>query len=364
LIPSIFLILSLTLLAFMVADSRVAAQNEETPYYVEIGTIHYPTEVTINSTFQIFLTINFSMPSVAGYSMSTSKWFLQARAYNSSNPTHLLANSNLDLVSGQGSQTLDVTLRAPDTETILNITIFAMYQPTPSFQGPNLQYTPLESSWRYTHAQSSFKTVSIAVSDEVALVLNVSPPIHVPVTIDGFESYVTDNNGSLTVSLSGLRWHVIELPTLVQLGTSVRAIFVSWGDGYPFNVRDEYFTGSRELSVNYTTQYLLQVQGCQGSGWYVQGSAVTLTAMDEGADRWPLGYFGFRTVFQGWKGDVQSDNKTVRLLMDGPHQVACVTERQFRPPILRAAIMLSFVVVTFGILWKFARSRRRLPRKR
>jgi len=350
------------------ADSciqQAAAESESTSYYVNISAIQYPAQVPINSTFQVSVGIDYAMPTISGYSMSTTKWLIQARAYNFSTATPIeqncrslqvagcfLANSNLDEVSGTGSSSLTLTLRAPAFVSLMNFTIFAMYQPVPSVAGINLQYAAVDELWQYTHSSRSYMSLTVQVSNTVKLTVNLSLPNSTAVTVDGFQSYATDTKGHLELNLTALQWHVIDVPDAVELAPGERAIFVSWSDGFSSHIRNWYFSSDTTLTAIYQIQYLLLVSNSDGSGWYDAFTYVTVSAPNVRVPNNVLGLIGYRDVFKNWTGDVRSNNPTIVILMDQPHQIVAEWEGRLTLSLPVIALLLLGFFMLGICLWK------------
>jgi len=71
----------------------------------------------------------------------------------------------------------------------------------------------------------------------------------------------------------------------------------------------------------------------------------------------PLGFIGARDKFVGWKGDVHSDNLTIRVLMSANKQVSAVWETQLQIPVLVIVVVGCAVAVVLLVKLR----RRKLP---
>jgi len=361
------LLLGLPLLFFSqpYSGTMVAAQQAST-YYLQISKVDYPQEVPINSTFRITVIINYSLPMLSGYSTSSSKWLIGARLYNSTGGAEgpssetFLATSNVDEVSHSGTDVFTLTVNAPSFQTTISFTIYAMYQSVSSSTVSYLLSDARKGQWSYTHGPNSHVEISIHVSQEVSLYFATND-LQIPLTIDGYQQFETDNSGRLTVKLAVLRWHLIEIPPDVDLGGGARAVFVSWQDGTNASVLSLYFRSNVILNATYRTQFLLKVTNNPGSGWYDNGSYAEVDAVSERQARGLTGLIGFKDVFKGWTGDVESHNITVRMLMNGPHQITAEFRIQYRPSAVKVGVTIT-ISVLLGIAFYWLVFKRLLKR--
>ncbi len=359
----LILFLVLPLLASASPIISVAAQQTSNFYYVNIIKVDYPIEVPINSTFRITVVVNYSLPELSGYSISTSKWLIAARLYNSTGgaPTlsadTFVAASNVDQVSNRGTDILSISASAPSFRTALKFTIYAMYQSVSSFTASSPLFAPKDSGWTYSRGPNSNVGFSVKVSETVSLRLTASD-LQIPVVIDGAQGYDTDNAGHLTVNLTVLQWHLIGIPATINLGQGTRVVFVSWQDGTNSTGLPIYMKSDVSLNATYKIQYLLRVNDGQGSGWYDKASIANVNAVSEKRARGIMGLIGFKDVFRGWTGDIQSQNTTVTIIMDKPHQLTA--QYQTEMPVIHTFIdfvlhldkYLNRLIQTFGF-WTY-----------
>jgi hypothetical protein len=361
----LLLVLPLLILSHTYSDTMVGAQ-QASKYYVQISKVDYPLEVPINSTFQIKVVINYSLPIISGYSTSTSKWLMAALLYNSTGDVQgpsaetFLATSNVDEVSNGGTHVFSLTAKAPSYQTTITFTIYAMYQSVYSFIGSYLLSGAKTGHWSYTHGPNSHVEFSIKVSQEVSVYFATNN-LQIPVSIDGYQQYETDNLGRLTVKLAVLRWHLVEIPATVDLGGGTRAVFVSWQDGSNSTVLSLYLRSNTILNATYRTQFLLKVNNNPGSGWYDNGSYVEVDAVSERQARGLIGLIGFKDVFRGWTGDVESNNKTVRILMNDPRQITAEFTVQYGPSAVKVGLIIT-ISALLGIAFYWLVFKRLLKR--
>jgi hypothetical protein len=331
-------------------------------YFLSITKLDYPREILINSTYRISASVSYSLPKIEGYSISTTKWLVAVRLYNSSgNPPSrdtYIATSATSQLSGFGTQTFALSGRAPTYERTMNLTVYAMFQTVPSFSGSYPTSGPSENKWSYTRGDNSSMTLSIHVTGIATLALQSN--IQIPVTIDGYQQYITDQSGRLEISLLGLQWHLIEVPEEVNLARDKRAVFLSWQDGANSTSRNIYLSSDVNLEAAYRTQFFLQVNNSIGSGWYDQGMDVLVVATRKEANGY-LSLLGFEDTFTGWTGDVTTNNVTLTLPMDGPHEVAANWKLQFRPGLIRLVMFALILGILFTVAHAFLKRSKRSP---
>jgi len=88
------------------------------------------------------------------------------------------------------------------------------------------------------------------------------------------------------------------------------------------------------VKANYKTQYYLSVSSTvqaavSASGWYDQGSTVTISAPPTIAFPGLLGILGARHVFAGWMGTISNTSTKVEFLMKSPHSITAVYEADY-----------------------------------
>jgi hypothetical protein len=111
------------------------------------------------------------------------------------------------------------------------------------------------------------------------------------------------------------------------------------------------------VTALYNQQYYLNVQTDQGSaygsGWYDAGSTAQVYAST------PISTtYGVNIVFNGWQGDLQSNNQTASLLMDGPKNVIATWRSD--PTVLYltvAGLVIAALLIVGGVLVALTRGR-------
>jgi len=350
-----------SVIAHCYANLVVSAQQTPT-YYVRVGNIDYPSEVPINFTFRISVVVNYSFPMLSGYSALPALWLITARFYNSTGNAvepsvqTLLGTSDVEQVRNKGTHTFYTTIQAPSYPTTIHVTVYAMFQPLPPYVGSYLPSGLKTDEWSYTHGTDSMVEISINIVQNADVYLSTNKP-SIPVTIDGYQQVKTDSSGHLTVKLAVLRWHFIAVPDVVGVGSGVREVFVSWQDGSNSTLLSLYLRSTAYLNLTYKTQFLLTVKGNEGSGWYDESSYAELHAVSERQANGLLGMIGFNEVFSGWSGDLHTHSPTVRVLMDGPHQMVAEWVTRYEPRGVRIVLTIAIVIMII-CLWVFARKRK------
>ena len=161
--------------------------------------------------------------------------------------------------------------------------------------------------------------VTIRVPDEVSVV-----------TIDGIN--YTPENGVVEVSLD-IGYHVISVPVSVPIDTDTRMDFVSWSDGVTASNRSVEVTSEGvDLEANYEVMYrvtvISRVGTTQGSGWYAQGSMVSIGVAPESL----VMENKTRYVFLRWEGTWGNNvfNPAQRIQTVGPLEGPIVVVARWR----------------------------------
>ncbi|MEM2843169.1 MAG: cation:proton antiporter [Candidatus Bathyarchaeia archaeon] len=109
---------------------------------------------------------------------------------------------------------------------------------------------------------------------------------------------------------------------------------------------------SLKLDANYERQYLLQVYSSKaeayGGGWYKEGCEAKVSLSKLEVDE-----LAFKYKFKGWKGDVESVNSTLTLLMDSPKKL--YAEWEAKAPIEANVNPIYTAIISISILICVAR---------
>ena len=154
-----------------------------------------------------------------------------------------------------------------------------------------------------------------------ALVIGIKRPYAllnpVLVTIDGKAYNIADSH-KLKVLLENDTSHTISVPEELPLVSGIRAIFVSWADGYAENERNQTIQKNEEIFAIYKTQYLLNVTSelgaPKGQGWHDSGSNAAFSVD-------PLAGALALRGFDKWEGDFVGKEPIGTVMMDGPKTI-------------------------------------------
>ncbi|MEM2087438.1 MAG: hypothetical protein QXF52_02035 [Thermoproteota archaeon] len=129
-------------------------------------------------------------------------------------------------------------------------------------------------------------------------------------------NYTADSSGEFSRYV-GSGGHSVEVLSTVKISEATRKIFSNWSDGNHSNPRLIIIDHDTVLTAEFVTEHLLTVASDYGglaqSTWLREGSIVNLSAptiVNVST--------GSRVVFNGWAGDVMSNNPSVSLTVDRP----------------------------------------------
>jgi hypothetical protein len=144
--------------------------------------------------------------------------------------------------------------------------------------------------------------------------------------------------------------------SIVELSSVERLRFVGWlenGQSLTDVSINVYMDRPHELTLDYKTQYYLDVQSTYGpvagSGWYDKGSTARITAPTT-AGQWPLTY-----SLTDWQvnptATLNADNASWTLTVDKPYVVDAVWSFDVFPIIgLAAGVVLAIGVIVIGVV--------------
>jgi hypothetical protein len=244
------------------------------------------------------------------------------------------------VVSNGGDQVWNISLTAPSTEGLLNLTAYALFLDN--------------GTWRFFNDPVSGPGVSQAtIKIEKSANLNINlGAANVGVTI-GSAIVKTSASGDASLEVAVGTSPFVSVPPIVEFQNSTRIIFTQWSDGVTNAQRHVLIDGDITLSASYKTQYLLRENaGSASETWYDKGSNATLTAPPSGASPWPLNLFGVTETFTGWSGDVHSSMPQLNITMDSPKTITANFAVDYLPlaiPVIfgagAALIVISLVIM-------------------
>jgi M6 family metalloprotease-like protein len=148
----------------------------------------------------------------------------------------------------------------------------------------------------------------------------------IQVKVDG--ASLTSDDKNRVQKLVRIGSHVVEVPSLVYISETSRAIFNGWSDGDSTNPRTLAVNANSTLTADYKLQNLLQVSSIYGSptgsGWYDANTVATFSVtnvIDQGN--------GTRQVFLSWTGDSDASSSTSQINMSKPRVVSAGWKTQY-----------------------------------
>lgn len=181
----------------------------------------------------------------------------------------------------------------------------------------------------------------------------------IPVTFDvqpkQFSIRVDDSSYRGNELPKTFRWepnsqHTLAVEQMIEGDPGVRYVFVEWSDGSKDISRTITASQAVDYTARFKTQYQLLVESQfgdpQGSGWYDEGTVVTVSVASPQPSNGPMGPLGAKRVFQRWSGDLTSDSPTATVSMDGPKTVSAEWgEDNSQPYMILGGIVAAIVVV-------------------
>lgn len=198
---------------------------------------------------------------------------------------------------------------------------------------------------------SSWPALSLVFVEPYLNLITQSP--HLPVTIDN-RTFETDADGRFGAYLP---WgsYKLTVPEVIPKGEGVRESFVGWGDNITEATRTITLGNNLTLSVNYRTQYRLDVSSryasTDGSGWYFENTLANISINPTAvlAESF-LGVLGVRHVFDRWTGDCSGSQPTCTVPMNDPKNVIALWRDDYT--ITGVAIVSLLTVVTLVVFRK------------
>ena len=262
----------------------------------------------------------------------------------SSNPqscskTTEVAGCTVPLTNPEGSERMQFSLRHP--KGVWNLALVA---------------TILDAA--YGPISNSFSDYTFTIFVRTALTLVVDLPDHVPVSVDG-----ANGTGSIQLVLAAGN-HSLSVPDLVQVSNGTRLRFSKWSDGVTETTRSVELNQDITLTAYYTSQYQLRVispVAITGSGWYDDGSNVTLSLQSTSALIGGfLGIFGGAWFFQGWveDGHTISNSTTLLVTMNSPRVILVAWRSDYRAPLIILALIMTIAAFMLYLMSKKTRTRK------
>lgn len=169
---------------------------------------------------------------------------------------------------------------------------------------------------------------------------------HVSVKLESLLSFEFDgirHNGVDAVTLRVNRGiHQLRAEATKEIQQGVRLVFDRWSDGVRSNPRSLILTSDLSLTAQYRKEYRLTIyrsaRTLSTDEWYDANSYADFgTPPDVPIDGLPA-EFGFRSIFDHWEGDVNSNSVPVSLKMDEPKTITEVRRAAWVPSLATSSL--------------------------
>ena len=260
----------------------------------EIVSIHYPIHVLPGSVFPVTVETDYSIQGGADVGI----WDVE---------TGVMLQSFSIPVPGAGRESFDFKLTAPSVEGDWHlIAITRIWWIDAWYRNPN----------------GGSENFTINVSDRVTIVLS-SVGGGSTIDVDGSQYSVAGNKSATLMLNVGV--HTLEAPTIIQTDPLKRFVFVGWSDGVNSNPRQLVISDDGKITSLYRTEYYLSVKSemgqVSGEGWYERGSQASFAIAPSSNVAPKFGFLTDHYIFNGWSGDIESNDVVTSISMDGPKTV-------------------------------------------
>ena len=141
----------------------------------------------------------------------------------------------------------------------------------------------------------------------------------------------------------------MKVPPIVRLELGSRYVFKGWSTGErrpAIRVRVE---GEVVLEARYGVQHLVVVESeygsAKGSGWYDEGSTVTISVEPTSVDLDVLR----RAVFVGWRGTVTSSSPSVSVTVNAPVHAVAEWKIQYKVEVVAALAVAAAALAVIAV---------------
>jgi hypothetical protein len=297
-----------------------------------------PKQVAPGSTFPVSLDAEYAVEGLPNN--ATIRGAIYAGNISSNSP---LWQSNPTSVSNGGDEVWNITLTAPTSEGVFNLTAYALY-----FNN---------GTWTYfdnTVNGPGFSQATIKIGKTATLEIGVGAS-GIGISVNG-TTQQTSSAGVSDFDVAVNSSPLISVPPLIELQNSTRLVFTQWSDGVMQPQRHVLINGDVRVTALYKVQYLLTLNsGSTSEEWYDKGANATITAPTSTAMPWPLSMLGMTQTFQGWGGDIHSPSSKVNVTMDSPKTISADFSTDY-PPL---AVVVIFVLGLAMAFVSFVLIRRR-----
>jgi hypothetical protein len=328
------LFISLTLLSAFAAVSATPNLG-----MLRVSSFICPRQVAPGATFPVSLDVEYAIQGLPNN--ATIRGAIYPGDINSSSP---LWQSKPASVSNGGDEVWNITLTAPRSQGLFNLTAYALF---------------LENgTWTYfTNPINGpgFSQLTVKLSNTANLDVNVGEA-GIGVTVNGI-TVQTSAAGDATFPVAGSANPLVSVPQTVEFQNSTRISFAHWSDGVTQPERHVIIDGDVNIAAHYRVQYLLTLNsGSTSVEWYDKGANATINAPSSVPVPWPLGALGVTDTFHAWSGDIQSTSPRLNVTMDSPKTITADYTVDYRPLVLPAILGLGIVVAIVSFVLVRGRS--------
>lgn len=289
--------------------------------------VDFPERVSLEEIFRVSVTISMQRPN------RTQAWVM----LYSSEASSIL--SVRDLSSKNESMGLILLSRASSQRTRMYLNIFVLCN-----EG---------ELWTFPAGNHSIPIV-IRVQDEVTIRIRTSLP-GIPIRIDTIS---LRSNDAGTVELNVVPgYHVIEVPSAIQLTSAKRAVFEGWDDGTRSARRTVRISEVSQIEAFFRPQYYVSVSSefgyLAGEGWYDHNTTATIMVSPSIVqDR--VGETLIIRKFERWSFDADGRNVALTVGVTGPlevkaHWVSISSEEEISP-FYFVEVLLSFLLLAISMV--------------
>lgn len=323
----------------LAAIGTAHSQEEPNVGLLKVTDVQYPRQVAPSGQFSIRIDVEYAIRFEAEVRAAIYEGTIERLGDQ-------LWQSEPTTLSGGGDMIWNVPLSAPPTEQRWALTILAMYQ-----EGGKWNY------YNDTDRGPSYFELDLKIAPTASLEI-VLGYAHLPVTVDSTTAE-TSEVGEVRLEFPVGRELRITVPEVFEVDASTRLLFVGWRDGVNASERSIVLDGDTRLVGTYRTQYLLRVRSAVSAydvtEWQNAGSTVTLKVESSIPMSSFLGALGFRYVFKGWSGAVESSAAAINLTMNGPKTVTANFTIDYTPLVIPTILASG---IAGGAALSFIRKRR------
>ena len=293
-----------------------------------------PREVAPGAVFPISLDVEYAIRGLPDN--VTIRSAIYSGIIGSSAPVW---QSNPTFVSDGGDKVWNLTLTAPTSAGLINLTAYAFFL--------------VNGTWTFFDNNVNgpgFRQVTVRIAKTANLDVFVGIP-EVNVSIANVTVKTLPNGDASTAVAVGSDPEV-SVPAIIDLQNSTRIVFATWSDGVVQPQRHVRIDGDVTLKANYKTQYLLQVNSISTyESWYDKGANATLSAPSSVPMNWPLSILGVREYFVGWTGDIDSSLTRLNITMDSPKNVNEQFSADYRPLAIPSIFIVGAAVAVVSLVF-------------